>query len=168
MGTCKITTSPGAKHPSLGERHSWLLNNGAGLELKTLKGVELRFDPSMEWELIRDERPDLGPYRVTTRAYRYSLSGPGGIEYVSLHWHPEGNSLVRDPHIHLGAALLSDSSPVTPKAHLPTPRHTFEMAVRWVVEFGVKPACDDWREKLDLAETPHLLYRSWAERMPDA
>jgi len=129
-----------------------------------MSGLTYQFDATMQWKLIEDDRPGFGPFRISTVGYMYSLSGTDRTEYWAHHWHPNGVSPVTDPHVHLGPALLADSSPVTPKAHLPTARTTFEKVVRWAFEFGVPPACADWRDKLDLAETPHLLYRSWTDR----
>ena len=39
---------------------------------------------------------------------------------------------------------------------------TFENAIRWAVDFGAEPLYDDWQDRLTLAETPHMLYRSWS------
>lgn len=44
---------------------------------------------------------------------------------------------------------------------MPSPRVTFEEVVRRSVDwFGAEPLCDDWQDRLDLAETPRL-YRTW-------
>jgi len=122
----------------------------------------------MQWKLIEDDRDGYGPLRVTTVGYMYSLGGHDQREYWAHHWHPTGVSPVAEPHLHLGPELLAESSPVSHKAHLPVTRTTFENVVRWVFEFGVPPAYADWRDRLDLAETPHLLYRSWAARQPSS
>lgn len=45
--------------------HVWSLNREAG---HSRGGVVL--EASMHYEIIRDSRPQYGPYRVTTRGYR--------------------------------------------------------------------------------------------------
>ena len=43
---------------------------------------------------------------------------------------------------------------------------TFENVIRWAIEFGVTRRHDDWENRLTLAETPHLLYRTWSDQPP--
>jgi hypothetical protein len=38
---------------------------------------------------------------------------------------------------------------------------TFENAIRWAADFGAVPLREDWSNRLALAETPHLLHRTW-------
>jgi hypothetical protein len=165
LATCKITTARGGRHPELEAPHQWMINDGAGLRLRPKNGPALQFDALMRWKLIEDDRADYGPLRVTTLGYDYSLSvAETNTELFAVHWHPDGPSPEDQPHLHLGPALLAEDAPVTPKAHLRTHRMTFESVVRWAFEFGIAPACADWDEKLILAESPHLLYRSWHQR----
>lgn len=115
----------------------------------------------MTWQIVEDEKPGYGPVRITTKGYGYSLMDAADRELWAFHWHPEGPSPERKPHLHLGSVILSDTSPFSNKAHLPIGRVTFENAIRWVFQSGVAPAHGDWDSRLALAEAPHLLYRSW-------
>jgi hypothetical protein len=126
----------------------------------------MEFYASMWWRVIEDHREDYGPYRVTTTGYDYSLvcgaeSQPS--EVWAMHWHATGGSGETKPHVHLGDILLSDQAPVDSNTHLFTGRMTFETAIRWLITFGAKPRHVDWRDRLALAETPHLLFRSWSD-----
>jgi hypothetical protein len=62
----------------------------------------------------------------------------------------------------IGDKVLSQVAPVSSKSHLRTGRMTFETAIRWATEWGAEPRHEDWENRLTLAETPHLLYRSWS------
>lgn len=162
----KVTTSPsGARSPQVGRQYQWHLNNGAGAPLRRRKDAPplagpdgLEFAAAMWWRVIED--PNNGPYRVTTTGYHYSLS-VGTNELWALQWQPDGPSPVTWPHMHLGSKLLDKDAPVTPSAHLPTSRMTFETAIRWCFEFGAEPLHDDWQERLADTEGPHLRHRSW-------
>ncbi|RNI16922.1 hypothetical protein EFY87_19790 [Flexivirga caeni] len=77
-----------------------------------------------------------------------------------MHWHPDGNSPVRSPHLHLRLAPV-DQVGYTLQYHLPTDRQSFEGAIRWAIELGLPPARDDWRELLDQAEAAHRAQRTW-------
>lgn len=122
----------------------------------------LEFFAHMWWKVINDERAGYGPYRVTTTGYDYSLVSDRDGEVWAMHWHVTGISSETKPHIHLGDVMLSDQAPVNSATHLQTGRMTFETAIRWLVAFGVEPLHDDWENRLALAETPHLLFRSWS------
>ncbi|MGD9894924.1 MAG: hypothetical protein AB7U18_26875, partial [Dehalococcoidia bacterium] len=67
-----------------------------------------------------------------------------GREIVAYHWHPQGRSHVRTPHLHLGAALGTLRNEVT-KAHLYTGMITPVAILSLVIEhFGVAPRRPDW------------------------
>jgi hypothetical protein len=162
FGKCKITGGgKGYRSPELGADYSWALNTGEGMKIPTF-GDDLRFFASMGWRVVEDDQS--GPFRVTTTRYDYSLRFDSGVELWAHHWHPAGMSTTTTPHIHLGAAILSANSSITPKSHLPSGRMTFETAIRWVVESGGNPDRLDWEEQLELAEQPYLLYRQWSDK----
>jgi hypothetical protein len=71
-------------------------------------------------------------FRVTTLSYNYRLEHPGGGDRWRMHWHPEGISDVRKPHLHIPPDL---------KVHRPCDRMTFENAIRWCIEDGAPLAC---------------------------
>lgn len=162
LGTCRLTTSRGARGPRVGDPHSWLLNGGAGLQLRLRNGVPARFEAAMYWKVVSDDEPQYGPFRVTTLGYNYRLVLDDGRELWALHWHPAGRSPAIQPHLHLGPNVVEDVE-VSAGGHLPTPRMTFEQSIRWVISFGAAPAHLDWEDRLALAETPHLLFRRWSQ-----
>lgn len=167
----KITTRRGGDHPQVGAEQQWTLNDGAPATLKrgtAASGIPrpdgpLEFFATMWWKVIEDDRDGYGPYRVSTSGYEYSLvSGRNSAEVWAMHWHVTGVSDEVKPHLHLGDLLLSKEAPVNSKAHLRTGRMTFENAIRWVIAFGAEPLHANWEDRLTLAETPHLLFRSWS------
>lgn len=152
-GVAKILVSPKDGY-RVGQRYSWQLNGADGVDL----GAVGRFIASMEFEII-DTDPagnEYGhPYRVTTRSYHYKLRGRDGDDQWRMHWHPDGRSRVKVPHLHRPPDL---------KQHWPTGRLTLENAVAWCIESGAAVVGGD-RERaqneLALIEAPHRLYRSW-------
>lgn len=161
VATAKITVPRGGLSPQVEQHHQWTINDGAGVELLT-DGPDLFLFAAMYWKVITDERDGYGPYRVKTLGYDYSLVQGENTELWAIHWHPSGRSWEKHPHLHLGDALLARTAPVSSKTHLFTGRMTFENAIRWAVDFGAEPLYDDWQDRLTLAETPHMLYRSWS------
>ena len=122
--------------------------------------IELR--ARMFYMIIRDEREDYGPFRITTRGYDYSIRKRDGTKVLDYHWHPTGLSDERRPHVHLGSAQLAEGAVLSNKQHLLTGRVTFEAVVRQLISLSVPPRYPDWSDVLDLCETPHLLYRTWS------
>jgi hypothetical protein len=121
-----------------------------------LRGVGT-FHASMRFQVI-DTDPatnDLGkPLRVTTLAYNYKLEQRGG-DLWRMHWHPDGRSDTREPHLHVPPDL---------KVHRPCDRMTLETAIRWCIGDGAPLLCtpQEAEEQLLLSETPHKLHRTWA------
>jgi hypothetical protein len=152
-GVGKLSLSPKGGY-RLGQRYSWQLNGAEGMDL----GPVGLFIASMEFEVV-DADPGKNefrhPYRVTTGSYHYKLRGRDGKDQWRIHWHPDGRSRVRVPHIHRPPDL---------KQHWPTGRMTFENAVAWCIESGAAVRGGDnqqARNQLAVIEAPHLLYRSW-------
>ncbi|MCA1672925.1 MAG: hypothetical protein LC799_12265 [Actinobacteria bacterium] len=162
----KISHTSGGGNPKPGQQHQWSLNDGGGARLRRRADFpmpgQLELHASMYWRVIKDEREGYGPYRVTTTGYDYSLVIGDDVELWAMHWHGQGRSHEIKPHLHLGDTILSDRAPVTSRSHLRTGRMTFETAIRWAITWGAVPLHDDWEDRLVLAETPHLLFRSWS------
>lgn len=117
---------------------------------------------SMRYRLIEDDGEGRGPWRATTEGYIYKITEADEAELVQWHWHPDGASDERDPHYHFAEIALAPDGIFTPKTHIPSPRATLEEVVRRCIEWaGAAPLCADWRDRLDLAEAPHRLYRTW-------
>jgi hypothetical protein len=154
VARAKITCSPGGKN-EVGVDHSWTLNRDAGANLSGGFTLHAR----MNYRIIEDDAEGMGPYRVTTIAYDYAMDDRDGAEVFAVHWHPA--SKFSEPHIHLGKPI-ADAGLLGKPHHLPTPRMTFEQVIRWAIEVGVSPVCEDWDARLALAEGPHKSYRTWA------
>lgn len=73
-----------------------------------------------------------------------------------MHWHPDGRSNVTDPHLH--------RQPDT-KLHWPTPRMSFETAVRWCMTEGAPMTCSaaEADNRLTDSEAAFKLYGSWQQ-----
>jgi hypothetical protein len=82
-------------------------------------------------------------------------------EVFEYHWHPDGPSARKDPHLHLGSKQLRQDKVAAECEHWPSGRVTFEGVIRQLItELGVK-ASEDWPDKLSKAEDPHLEHRTW-------
>lgn len=148
VGTGKITLSPAGRSP--GGVRAWTINGGQGLVLKD--GWHL--EGEMHYEIVKEPDPVRGPWRVTTRAYRYRVAHCGN-DIARLHWHPAGKSPYTKPHLHLPQAGEAE------KGHLPVGRLTFEDAVEWTITLSAQEARTDWRSVLDASRQAHTLHRSW-------
>ncbi len=158
-GSAHLTLSPKARG-QVGETHSWTLNAAEGVSL--IGGH--RFKAAMHFETLdqgasrRDER-----FRVSTRAYLYAITNAAGQELIAAHWHPTGKSHVTFPHWHLGAAAISEEGVFLKRAHIPSPRVSFESMVRQVLDMvpGIEPCRDDWDTVLDRTEGAFEEFKSW-------
>jgi hypothetical protein len=95
------------------------------------------------------------PSRTASEAedtYEYRLSDGDDREILAYHWHPDGASQVRTPHLHLGPAAEVGRRALT-TAHLPTGRVGLGAMVRLAIEdFAVAPIRRDWNSVLSIAE----------------
>lgn len=142
----------------MGETHSWALNGGAPLRVGAL-GLTAQ----MHFEVLdRGRSRGTDRFKVSTSAYLYALTDVNDDEVFAAHWHPTGKSHVDFPHWHLGSVALSESGVWLKRAHIPSPRISFEYMVRNLLELGVaKPAHDDWRTRLDETERMFEQHKSW-------
>jgi hypothetical protein len=131
-----------------------------------LPGTSLEFRARMFYMIITDDRPDYGPYRVTTRGYDYSVRQTDGAAVIDYHWHPVGLSHEKRPHLHLGSSQLRPDAVLSNKQHILSGRITLESVVRDIIGLGAVPRYPDYVDLLDLCETPHILHRSWCRRFP--
>lgn len=143
--------------------HVWNLNRGDGVSLST--GQVLK--AAMWYEIIKDDG-ERGPWRVTTRGYMHSVEH-GGSELLGAHWHPESPGPHKEPHLHVPHDVVNKTGYFLAREPLHTGRFTFEGIVRMAINnFGAEPLCEDWDNRLLLAETPHKLYRSWHQTPAEA
>jgi len=124
-------------------------------------GASLELRARMFYKIITDDRPDYGPYRITTLGYDYSVRRSDGAAVFDYQWHPRGLSHEKRPHIHIGSAELSADAVLSNKQHILTGRITFKAVLRNLIGLGVRARFDDWSDQLDLCEAPHLRYRTW-------
>lgn len=118
----------------------------------------LQLDIGLMYDIIKPNDPDLGPYKVRTRAYDYAIRDADDRTRVSWHWHPLGESTYRDPHFHVPGDW--------PGIHFGSGRTSLETVVRTCIrEMGAEPHRDDWADILDVNEGRFVLYRTWGHRM---
>lgn len=97
------------------------------------------------YTLVETDDPARGPWKVSTRAYRYRIDDNDG-EVASWHWHPSSRGAVRDPHLHISHGPLA-------KTHLPTRRVGFEAVLRLLlVDLGAHARRAGWQDVLDGVE----------------
>jgi len=159
----KITTSPGGLSRP-GGPHWWSINAGRGVALST--GHQLH---AQMWYSLVEEEGHRGPWRASTRGYAYSVQDHEGRELLAAHWHPESPGRHVEPHLHLPAKVLSEEGVFLAQEPLYTGRFTFEALIRFgVTNLQARPMCEDWNDRLTLAEAPHTLYRSWHQTPAEA
>jgi hypothetical protein len=84
-----------------------------------------------------------------TVSYQYVISDQQQRELLAFHWHPEGVSAERDPHVHIGSGIIDsgagDLGKVFSNFHVPTGHVPLGRVVRMLVtEFDVVPNRQDW------------------------
>jgi hypothetical protein len=125
-----------------------LLDEGRSVRLRGPGRIHLRV--RLRVRLSRAE-PPRGLWDATTAAYEYRLSDQDDREIMAYHWHPDGQSHIQAPHLHLGpgaeigrAALL--------RAHLPTGTVPIQDVLGLAIEtFEAEPARHDWDRVLRAA-----------------
>jgi hypothetical protein len=113
-----------------------------------------------QYEIVKD--PKNGPFRITTRYYSYAVETQDAHEIVGYHWHPDGVSPVKFPHLHLGPAARIGMEELHRKAHLPTGRVAFEDVVELLIgTFGVEPDRGLWQEIVGKTRSLFAKHKSW-------
>jgi hypothetical protein len=127
----------------------------------------LHFSAAIEYELIKTDDPELGPWKVRTDGYWYHVVSDAKDEVLLFHWHPDRNSTEQAPHLHLGTSQLTREAVVTRRTHVPTGRVSLESVIRLLItDFGVVPLRSDWDQLLDANERRFLQHRTWSGRPP--
>ncbi len=102
-----------------GKIHALTVNRDQPITLKCRPALLLKI--GVLYEIIRTEdKPERGPWRVSTRGYMYEMQTASGELVWSYHWHPTGK--VGSPHAHLGHTQLAADAVLSYKAHHPTGR----------------------------------------------
>ena len=144
----------------VGEEYSLALLEGDPVRLPGAARVAISL--VQYFQIVEDDRPDYGPYRVRTTAYYYTIEDVEGHEVLAYHWHPQApNSRTLHPHVHLqygarvGRRELAGS-------HVPTGRVAVEDFLRLLIEpFGVPPRNVGWKETLGRTKGRFDSYEGW-------
>ena len=113
---------------------------------------DLLVETSMNFRIIRDNRPNMGPFRVTITAYNYMIMDAEETEILAYHWHSEAG--LTYPHLHV--------TKLGKKYHLPTGRVSLEQVIRLLLnDFQVQPRKQHWSKILNRTQTIFERYRSW-------
>ncbi|MGW5299100.1 hypothetical protein ACWEQV_12660 [Rhodococcus aetherivorans] len=138
---------------NVGDHGSWILNGPEGMSLRGFgtfwaqQRYELVYTSETHYEETNER------FRVSTREYLYKVVLDKGGYEIRWHWHPQGNSPEKRPHIHPSFNL---------KAHMPSGRIALEDVIESCIELGATPSCQDYRERLAETGGIHKLYRTWS------
>lgn len=93
---------------------------------------------SQHYQVVQENRR----WSTVTAGYLFSIDSPEHQEILAFHWHPDGNSPVRHPHLHIGAGAQSGFSPLQ-KAHVPTGQVMLQDVLLFAInDLGVEPIID--------------------------
>jgi hypothetical protein len=133
-----------------------------GVLLNDMSPVPLRGDFPLflsVGQTVRIQALRPGTYATTCVQYFYELATSDSREVLAFHWTPEGTAqgIVTFPHLHVGSAVLSESTPVRPRefhrVHIPTGHVGLSSVVRLAItEFSVQPLIDDWESVIERVE----------------
>jgi hypothetical protein len=145
---------------------SILLNEGDPLRLRTASSPAVYLSFGQRFVVVRDETIEDGPFRIHTREYWYRFELDDDVELLAFHWTPEtqNSQEKRYPHLHVGAALLVETTPILPgvlhKRHIPTGRVSIESIIRFAIEeLGVLPLIPNWSDVLEQGQRQFDRYR---------
>lgn len=129
-----------------------------------LRGAQrVQLDVQMEYVVVATDDPDRGPYKVSTRGYRYHILTADGTESFLYHWHPSGRSLHTRPHAHIGNALLVPDAVITRKEHVPTGRVALEHVIQFLLQaYEVVPSRQDYERVLEDSLARFERWRTWS------
>jgi hypothetical protein len=96
-------------------------------------------------------------------SYMYTLEDEDGHEIIGYHWHPEGESDFRRPHLHLGyGAEIGRVELEDTKAHIPTGRVALEDFIELLIRaFRIEERRDDWGQILQASAETFRKYGKW-------
>lgn len=92
-------------------------------------------------------------WRVITTGYFYALDDAEQREIIAFHWHPDQQSDVVDPHLHLGPGARIGYDRLH-RAHIPTGLITIQDVLKLAItDLGVEPLIDREAALQVLADT---------------
>src|SRR3990172_8019016 len=144
----KAVPQVGGGYSAANNPHTFTL----GAEPVRLSGKnKIRLSIEQIYEIVETDDPDRGPWKVHILAYDYALYDLAG-PIASYHWHPDGASPVKTPHVHFQKSGV----------HFPTGRIAIEDIVRFAIQdFGVKPWRRTWARILADTQGKFECYRLW-------
>jgi hypothetical protein len=143
------------------EPYALSLGDATAVSIAGPRGIRFGLSIAQQYRLVEDAST-LGPWKVTTAAYAYTLlTGIDGEEIFGYHWHPRGRSPITTPHFHLGSGARVERADVA-GAHFPSGRIALEEFLRCIIrDFQVTPQRDDWQDVLDATQQAFEAYRTW-------
>lgn len=145
------------------EIYSLVLQSGDAVPLSGDSRISISV--SQQFSLIKDDRQDYGPYRVSTSAYSYVMEEIDGPEILAYHWHPRGVGK-GFPHLHLKSGAKVQRPELTrsrgESSHIPTGRVAIEEFVRLLIEcFNVPPRKSNWEDELKETKQKFDEFKNW-------
>ena len=138
--------------------------NAPGTGFAPLRGENrLHLAVAIQYEVVRTDDPDRGPWKVSIRKYMYHLVTDDMTEVILFHWHPDGKSAQQSPHLHVGTSQLTPASVVSRRTHVPTGRVALEAVLELLIrDFGVVPLRTDWEAALSESKQRFDQWRTWS------
>lgn len=146
-----------------GQEHALAPNLGEPVRLRGTSAsgeVELDLLSRIWYRVVSTER-ERSLWRIETLAYSHRLETISAQEIVAYHWHPGTSSGITHPHLHIGTGI-GTSPGLLDKTHIPTGRVALEDVLRFaILELGIEPQREDWREVLDETQAAFEERRTW-------
>jgi hypothetical protein len=122
------------------------LNNGHPSPLSGDSRIAIR---ASQYIRVLESADPVAPWSVSAVSYLYSLDEAEGQEILGYHWHPNQDTPITFPHLHLRAGARVGRAEFD-KAHLPTGYIAIEDVLRLAIrDFGVRPRRRNWAALLD-------------------
>jgi hypothetical protein len=155
--TTRILNVCGGYHPSE-KPHTVFISDGLPVALAGPGHLKLRLVHHYRIVQVPDERDR---WKVSTAGYFYALDDSRDQEIIAYHWHLEGRSPIRFPHLHVGPGAGCQREDLA-AAHCPTGRVLVDEFLRFaIVDFQVEPLRPDWRDVFTEAQRDFERRRTW-------
>lgn len=154
-----IVRSPKSSEP--GGIRSLILPKSDFVRLRGPSRLHLSF--AMEYEIVETDDKDRGPWKVSTRQYRYHVVNDARDEILLWHWLPLGLCTTEQPHMHIGQSQLTRDAVLSRKLHIVTGRLAIETVIQTLIsELNVFPARENYQEILDEGRANFERWQTWS------
>lgn len=152
--------SPGG-YSDTSRLHVLSINRGEPAALQAASGASrLRLGVKLQYRFTQTGAK--AHWNASAAAYKYTIETNDGREVLAYHWHPDANSPVVSPHVHLGSTVLRRDGVLGRRAHVPTGRVPLQQVIRLaIIDLGAAPIRPDWSEVLDRTEHEFQAERAW-------